>query len=99
MQTRTIDYMAFSDQDLIRELRVRGYETFNPKEYAIEENLWTLDEAIDALKIVNQYNGTHHELSKPQLMGILNSVLQSDHVRQSIQEELERNIYEHLFED
>ena len=99
MQTRTIDYMAFSDQDLIRELRVRGYETFNPKEYAIEECLWTVDEAIDALKSVNQYNGTNHELSKPQLMGILLGVLQSPQIMEAIREELERNIYENLFED
>lgn len=99
MQTRTIDYMAFSDQDLIKELRIRGYETFNPKEFAIEENMWTLDEAIDVHNHIRKVYKVEDYLTHEQLMRILNDTLSSDVVKSTISELLYEKIYEHLIED
>jgi histidinol phosphatase-like PHP family hydrolase len=86
----------YTDLELKKELMSRGYEVFN-KDYATEY-LWTLDDAIDSYHEVKNANFTRDELSHEQLMGILNETISSAHVMQMISEELQRNIYENLFE-
>jgi hypothetical protein len=89
----------YTDLELKNELRVRGYEVFDPKEYAIDECMWTIDEAIDAYSEVKKYNFTEYELTHKQLIEILNNTLSSFEVRQFINKVLKENIYENLFED
>ena len=88
----------YTDLELKKELWARGYEVYNPKEFAID-SLWTLDDAIDTYHQVKNDYYTEQELSHEQLMGILNEMISSAHVTQMISEELYRNIYENLFED
>lgn len=88
----------FSTEELTKELRSRGYEVFNPKEFAAD-SLWTLDDAIDTYNQVKQDYYTENQLTHGELMGILNEMISSAHVMQMISEELYRNIYENLFED
>ena len=87
----------YTDLELKKELMSRGYEVFN-KDYATEY-LWTLDDAIDSYHEVKTTNFTEDELTHEQLMGILNDTISSAHVMQMISEELQKNIYENLFED
>lgn len=87
----------YTDLELKKELMSRGYEVFN-KDYATEY-LWTLDDAIDSYHDVKSVNFTEDELTHEQLMGILNDTISSAHVMQMISEELQKNIYENLFED
>lgn len=88
-----------TESELINELKTRGYEVFSPKEYAVDECLWTIDDAIDAQSEVKKYNFTEDELTHEQLMSILNNTLSSFELTQFINEILKRNIYENLFED
>jgi len=89
----------YTDKELIQELRSRGYETFNPKEFAIEENMWTLDEAIDVHNHIRKVYKVEDYLTHEQLMRILNDTLSSDVVTSKISELLYQKIYEHLIED
>ena len=91
------DLKNYTDSELTNELRARGYEVFN-KDYATDY-LWTLDDAIDAYHVVKNRHFTEDELTHEQLMGIVNETISSAHVTEMINEELERNIYENLFED
>jgi hypothetical protein len=89
----------YTDKELIQELRSRGYETFNPKEFAIEENMWTLDEAIDVHSHIRKVYNVEDYLTHEQLMRILNDTLSSDVVKSTISELLYEKIYQHLIED
>lgn len=89
----------YTDKELIQELLSRGYETFNPKEYAIEENLWTLDDAIDTYNHIRKVYNVEDYLTHDQLMRILNDTISSDVVMSTISELLYEKIYEHLIED
>ena len=89
----------YTDKELIQELRSRGYETFNPKEYALEENLWTLDDAIDTYNHIRKVYNVEDYLTHEQLMRILNDIISSDVVMSTISELLYQKIYEHLIED
>lgn len=89
----------YTDLELKKELWARGYEVLDPKEYAVDECLWTIDDAIDAYNEVKERNFTHDELTKDKLMEILNSTISSPYIMELISEKLHQNIYEHLFED
>ena len=89
----------YTDKELIKELFSRGYETFDPKQYAIEENMWTLDDAIDVYTGIRNHYKLYDELTHAQLMRILNDTLSSDAVMSTISELLYQKIYEHLIED
>jgi uncharacterized protein YjgD (DUF1641 family) len=89
----------YTDKELIKELLSRGYETFNPKEYAIEENMWTLDDAIDTYNHIRKVYNVEDYLTHEQLMRILNDTLSSEVVMSTISELLYEKIYEHLIED
>lgn len=86
----------YTDLELKKELTDRGDAVFN-KDYATNY-LWTLDDAIDSYRDIKGKYFTNDELTHEQLMGILNSTLSSGYITQMISEELERNIYENLFE-
>ena len=88
----------YTDLELKKELWARGYEVFEPKEFAVE-TLWTLDDAMDTLANINRQNNTEHHLPKEKLMQILNETLNSSYVIELIAQSLEQNIYENLFED
>lgn len=89
----------YTDKELIQELRSRGYDTFNPKEYAIEENLWTIDDAIDTYNHIRKVYNVEDYLTHEQLMRILNDTISSPAVMGTISELLYQKIYEHLIED
>jgi hypothetical protein len=86
----------YTDSELVRELRSRGYEVFD-KDYATEY-LWTLDDAIDTYHDVKKANFTEDELSHEKLMEILNGTVSSSYIMEAIGEKLYQNIYENLFE-
>ena len=88
-----------STEELTKELRSRGYETFNPKEYAIEENLWTLDDAIDSQEGIRKAYNIEYRLTNEQLMRILNDTISSPVVISTISELLYETIYANLIED
>jgi hypothetical protein len=88
----------YTDLELKKELWSRGYEVYNPALFALEY-IWTLDDAIDAYRDVKNINFTEDELNHKQLIGILNETISSAHIMQMISEELQKNIYENLFED
>jgi hypothetical protein len=87
----------YTDLELKKELRSRGYEVFN-KDYATEY-LWTLDDAIDSYDGIRESYKIQDELTHEQLMRILNDTITSSVVMSTISELLYENIRQHLIED
>ena len=87
----------YTDLELKKELRSRGYEVFN-KDYATEY-LWTLDDAIDSYDGIREAYKIQDELTHEQLMRILNDTITSSIVMSTISELLYENIRQHLIEN
>lgn len=89
----------YTDLELKKELWARGYEVFDPKEVAVTECLWTIDEAIDVHNHIRKVYNVEDYLTKEQLMKILNDVVSSNVVNGTISELLYETIRQHLIED
>jgi hypothetical protein len=74
---------------------MKNLNTFDPEIFAVEY-LWTLDDAMDALANINRANRSEFELTKKELMRILNDTLSSDYVMEMIMERLEENVHAYL---
>lgn len=74
---------------------MENLNTFDPEIFAVEY-LWTLDDAMDALANINRANRSEFQLTKKELMRILNDTLSSDYVMEIIMERLEENVNAYL---
>lgn len=89
----------YSTRELIKELGSRGYETFDPKVWAVSEFVWAIDSAIDIQTHLREVHNEQYQLDNDQLMRILNDTLSSDDVIDYITKALTKNIYENLIEE
>jgi squalene cyclase len=89
----------YTDKELINEIRSRGYETFDPKVWAIEENVWVIDDAIDTQESIKKAYNIDYSLTNEQLMRILNDTISSPVVMGTISELLYETIYDNLIKD
>lgn len=87
----------YSTRELIKEMYLRGMECFDPKEYALQETMWCLDDAIDALADLNRNKfQMDNELPHEVLLKILNETLASTEMRDYIYNKVRENIKDYI---
>jgi hypothetical protein len=87
-----------STRELIKELHNRGIECFDPKEWALDQTVWPIDEAIEIQEHLRELYKEEFELPREKLMEILNQVLSSERIREFILSILTHEIKKHLIE-
>jgi hypothetical protein len=74
-------------------------QTFDADIFALDY-MWTVDDAMDALSEINRANRTDLQLTKKELLQILNDTISSNCVTKMIMAKLEDNIQDYLnYED
>lgn len=87
----------YSTRELTKEMYSRGMECFDPKEYALQETMWCLDDAIDALADLNRNKfQMDNELPHEVLLKILNETLASTEMRDYIYNKVRENIKDYI---
>jgi len=87
-----------STRELIKELHNRGIECFDPKEWAVDQTVWPIDEAIEIQEHLRELYEEEFELPREKLMEILNQVLSSERIREFTLSILTHEIKKHLIE-
>jgi hypothetical protein len=87
----------YSTIELKKEMYSRGIECFDPKEWALQETMWCLDDAIDALADLNRNKfQMDNELPHEVLLKILNDTLASTEMRDYIYSKIKENIKDYI---
>lgn len=89
----------YSTRELTKELYSRGYEVLDPKEYAVTECIWAIDEAIEIHEHLRESYEEEFELPREKLMEILNDVLASKRVNDFVISILTQEIKKQLILD
>lgn len=87
------------DKELIKELESKGYQVFDPKEWAVDQTVWPIDEAVEIQEHLRELYDEEFELPREKLMFILNDVLSSERVKEFVLSILTQEIKKHLIED
>ena len=87
----------YSTKELEKELESRGYECFDRSQYAVQETMWNLDDAIDALADLNRNKfQMDNEIDHSILLDILNKTLASTEMRDYIYSKIKENIKDYI---
>ena len=87
----------YSTKELEKELESRGYECFDRSQFAIQETMWNLDDAIDALADLNRNKfQMDYEISHDILLNILNETLASTEMRDYIYSKIKESVKDYI---